>query len=194
MALVVGGDDGDGLASGFGGEEGFVFAFGVVLDEGVGGLEDGLGGAEVFSEHDDACAGVVFFEVEDVGDVGAAPAVDCLVGVSDDADVWRGRFVFHSGEWWGRGGELGGDLELDGVGVLVFVDEQVAPAGVELVFDVGMGVEDFGGVEKEVVEVDRAGFAEGFFVRDVDLGDLFGVVIERVGFVFLRVHHVVLCG
>ena len=160
MAFVVGGDDCDGFAAGFGGEEGFVFAFGVVFDEGVGGLEDRLGGAEVFSEHDDACAGVVFFEIEDVGDVRAAPAVDCLVGITDDADVWRGGFVFHPREWRGRGGELGGDFELDGVGVLVFVDEQVAPAGVEFCFDFRVGVEYFGGVEEEVVEVDRAGFAE----------------------------------
>lgn len=123
VSFVVAGDDGDGVATGLGGEEGFVFAFGVVLDECVGGVQNWFCRAEVLSEHDDLGAGVVFFEVEDVGDVGAAPAVDGLVGVSDDADIGDGGFVFHAGERRRGGGEEGGDLELDGVGVLVFVDE-----------------------------------------------------------------------
>ena len=104
----------------------------------------------------------MFFKVEDVGDVGAAPAVDGLVWVADDADVRPPKFAvfLHAWEWWGRGGQEGGDFELDGVGVLVFVDEEVSPAVVELFFDVGVGVEDFGGEEEEVVEVDGSGFSE----------------------------------
>jgi hypothetical protein len=43
VAFIAGEDDLDGLAAGFAGEEGFVAAFLVVLDEAVGGAEDGGG-------------------------------------------------------------------------------------------------------------------------------------------------------
>ena len=66
----------DGRAGGVGRPEGLVLALGVVLDDGVGRVEDGLRGAVVLFELDDARLGVVLLEVEYVRDVRAAPAVD----------------------------------------------------------------------------------------------------------------------
>ena len=59
----------------------------VVGDDGVGGVEDGLGGAVVLVEHDHLGVGIVLLELQDVADVGAAPGVDALVGVADHAEV-----------------------------------------------------------------------------------------------------------
>ena len=58
--------------------------------------------------------GKILVEVEDVPDVGAAPAVDRLVVVADDADVAV------------LAGEQLHELVLRAVGVLVLVDEDVA--------------------------------------------------------------------
>src|SRR3712207_7056583 len=54
----------------------------VVGDDGVGRVEDPLGGAVVLLQDDDARAGEVPLEVEDVAEIGAPPAVDRLVVVA----------------------------------------------------------------------------------------------------------------
>ncbi len=74
-----------------GGPERLALALGVVRDDGDCAFEDDLGGAVVLFEADGADLGKVLLELEDVLDVGAAPAVDGLVLVADDADVARGR-------------------------------------------------------------------------------------------------------
>jgi glycosyltransferase involved in cell wall biosynthesis len=53
----------------------------------VGGVEDQLGRAVVLLELHDRRVGVVALEVEDVPDVGTAPAIDRLVVVPDDGEV-----------------------------------------------------------------------------------------------------------
>ena len=62
-------------------------AAGIVGDEAGGGGEDVRGRAVVLLEPDDLGAGEVLFEAEDVGDLGAAPAIDRLVVVADAAEV-----------------------------------------------------------------------------------------------------------
>jgi len=57
------------------------------LDDGVGGVEDVLGGAIVLLQLHDRGLGEVALEAQDVADVGAAEAVDRLVVVADDAEV-----------------------------------------------------------------------------------------------------------
>ena len=69
------------------GEEVFPFALSVLRDYGAGAFEDDLGGAVVLLEADGLGVRKVFFEVEDVLDVGTAPAVDGLVFVAYYADV-----------------------------------------------------------------------------------------------------------
>ena len=49
-----------------------------MADDGVGGVEDVLGGAVVLLEQDRAGAGVVLLELLDVADRGAAEGVDGL--------------------------------------------------------------------------------------------------------------------
>ncbi len=117
----------------------------VLGDDGGGSLEDHLGGAIVLLEADDLDFGEVFFEVEDVLDVCAAPAVDGLIFVADDADI-----AVLPGE------ELH-ELVLRSVGVLVLVDHDVAVAAVVLFASFGGGFEQADGFEEEVVEVEGVG-------------------------------------
>ena len=91
----------------------FAAAAGVVLYDGIGGLENGGGGAVVLFELDDFDGGVMFLHVEQVGDFRAAPAVDALIIVADHAEV----------PMFAR--EQMDELELGGVGILVFVHHHV---------------------------------------------------------------------
>lgn len=88
----------------------------IVLDDGIGRREDVLRRAVVLLELDDRRLRVVLLEVHDVADIGAAPAVDGLVGIADDAEVVVARR------------ENLRELVLRAVRVLILVDEDVAEA------------------------------------------------------------------
>lgn len=88
VLFVFGFVDADGLSPTLGGfefEDGMVFAVGA--DDGVGGVEDGLGGAVVLGELKHMGVGVVGFEVENVFDGGAAEGIDGLGHVADDTEI-----------------------------------------------------------------------------------------------------------
>ena len=106
------------------GEEVLAFALRVLRDDGGGAFEDDLRGAVVLLEADGAGVGKIFFELEDVLDVGAAPGVDGLVFIADDADVAVGAEELH-------------ELVLGAVGVLVLVDEEIFVAAVVTLADFG---------------------------------------------------------
>ena len=72
--------------------------------------------AVIALEADDHRAGKIVLEAQNVVDVGAAPAVDRLVVVADAAEIAMPL------------GEEPQPQILHDVGVLVFVDENVAPA------------------------------------------------------------------
>src|SRR6185369_7111761 len=88
----------------------------VVRDEAGGGAEDVVSRAVVALQPDDAGAGKVALEAQDVADLGAAPAIDRLVVVADAADVAVALRQQPEPEI------------LADIGVLVLVDQQVAKA------------------------------------------------------------------
>src|SRR5712671_3548595 len=146
----------------------------------MGGVEDELGRAVVALELDDGRVRVVPFEVEDVPDIGATPAVDRLVVVADDGQVAMLR------------GE-GPDPEvLRSVRVLVFVDVEVAPAILVPSKDVWCLVEQPDGLEQEVVEVEGADLLQALDVANGETGNHLFVVIDGVVAEELRVEHLVL--
>ena len=161
VALVD--DDGDALAQL--GEEVLLQPLPVGGDDLLGGLEDRLGGAIVLLEGDELGVVEVLLEAEDVADVGVAPRVDRLVGVTDDAEV----AVFTR--------QLLGDLVLGDVGVLELVDHDVdVPVAVAL-GNVGVLAQERMGLEDEVVEVEGRGLREEVFIPLVDpMDDLLVVV------------------
>ena len=64
------------FAGGILGPQRFFFALDVVFDDAAGHIQDILRRAIVLFEANDFCRLKVFFEFQDVRDVGAAPAID----------------------------------------------------------------------------------------------------------------------
>ena len=85
-----------------------------------------------------------FLEFEDVSDVGTSERIDGLIAVTDDEDV---SMVV---------GEFEHNVVLCGVGVLVFVDEDMMEASLVVVENIGIVVEEFNSDREEVVEVHGA--------------------------------------
>ena len=132
----------------------------VVPDEAVGGVEDGLGRAVIPRQDDPVRLRKDLLEAEDVAERGAAEAEDALVVVADDGQV----AVF--------GGQHLDQLELDVVGVLELVDEDVAIAAADLVEDGGPPPEQVDDERHLVLEVDQALGAQERLVGGEHAGDL----------------------
>ena len=125
--------------------------------------------------------GKSLLELEDVADVGAAPTVDGLVFVADDADVARGA------------GKQLHQLVLRAVGVLVLVDEQVLVAAIVSFADLGDGLEQAHGLQQKIVEVQRVGLQQFLAIDLEDVRDLLFLWIGGSKKIFLRIDHVALC-
>ena len=158
LVLVPGAIEGGALALLVLRPQGLVLARGVVGDHRPGRRQDALGGAIVLLEPDHAGARIVPLEVEDVADVRPAPLVDRLVGIADAADVAV------------LAGEEADDPVLRAVGVLVLVDQDVAPEPAVPGQHLGHLVEEAHGEEQQVVEVHAAGGLQARLVAPVHRG------------------------
>ena len=138
------------------GPEPLVLPGGVVGDDGGGDVEDALGRPVVLLEGDDAAVRVVLLEVEDVPEVGAAPAVHRLVGIADHAEV--APLV---------GQELD-DAVLRAVGVLVLVDEDVGPERAVPGERLRRRLEEVHDAQEQVVEVHGPGRPEALLVQAIE--------------------------
>ena len=133
--LVKGGVALDGLALAALGPEVLAQAAGVVGDEGVGGLENGPGGAVVLFQAHHLGVGVVALEALHVLHFGPAPAIDGLVVVPHQEEV-----VPLPGQQPQPG-------VLDGIGVLELVHQDVGEALLVVVADVGPVTQQLVGTE-----------------------------------------------
>ncbi len=145
-----------------------VFAAAVVADDGRRRIENDLRRAVVAFELDGHRVWEVALEVEDVLHIGAAPLVDRLVGVADHAQV-----AVHAHE-------LLHEQVLRPVGVLIFVDHREAEAPRVALAHGRRGVEEFDGLEQQVVEVEGAGFLERVEIALVQLADVAVAQVPRV--------------
>ena len=143
------------------GEQALLLALRVVAHHGVCRREDMPGGAVVLLELDHLGRRKVLLKVQDVGDVGTAPAVDRLVVVAHDHQVAV------------LGGEQVGDLVLHVVGVLVLVDADVAEALLVLLQHVGVVAQKLQRTHQQVVEVHGVGGAQALLELQVHAGGLF---------------------
>ena len=101
--------------------------------------------------------GKMLLHVEEIGDFRAAPAVDALVVIADDAEIAM------------LAGERMDEIELGGVGVLIFVHHDVTilrAAGFE---GVGMFGEQLQREENQVVEIHGVAGVQGGFVLRADV-------------------------
>ena len=159
VPLVEDGADVDGLAAAALGPEGLALAAGVVGDDGVGGVQDVLGGAVVLLQPDEPGLGILLLKAQDVLNVGPPEAVDALVVVAHHAEVLPPP------------GEKGREQILQMVGVLVLVHQHVAELPLVVLQHLRAGAQQRHRVEDEVVEVQGVGRPELGLIPGVDLGD-----------------------
>jgi hypothetical protein len=99
------------------------------------------------------CVGVVLLEIEDVADVGLPPAVDRLIGITDDKEIAvplrqrRNQHVLHP------------------VGVLVLIDQDVLEPLLVALQQVRRRFEQIDRLRQQIVEIERVGAAQEAFVR-----------------------------
>ena len=157
------------------GPEVLLAPLGVLGDDRVGGLQDGLGGAVVLLEQDGPRGRVVLLELHDVADRRAPEGVDRLVGVADHHELGGvdGGTVAHrhTGAACGTTHQLADQLVLGVVGVLVLVDQDVAEPAAVVLGDVGEGLQDVDRRHDQVVEVERVGLPQPALVAGVGLGE-----------------------
>ena len=128
-------------------------------DQLIGDGQDRFGRAVILLEADDLGVWVISLEIQDVGDVGAAPGVDGLVGIADDADV----AMLH---------RQGVDEDILGViGVLILVDENVFEAILKLGKDGRMLLHRTHGTLEEIIEIQGVGGGQELLIFPVNLGD-----------------------
>ncbi len=140
----------------------------VVLDQGVGRVENGLGGAEVLLQRHDGHVGKRLLELQDVAHLGPTPAVDALVGVTHHAHVAMGA------------PEEPHELVLGPVGVLKLVDQDVREALLVVLEHVRTCLEEVDGDHQEVVEIHGVGGEETLLVVGVDATDAAPVGVALV--------------
>ena len=156
------------------------FTADVVCDHSRRRLQNILRGAVVLFEADDLGFGKIFFEFEDVADVGSAPGVNRLVFIADSADVVAlARQHPH-------------EFVLRAVGVLIFVDEQILEAPVVVVAHVRGGFQEPCGFQKKIIEVESVGLAQLLAVFLEQMRDLLGLGIGRLQVKLLGIEHVIL--
>ncbi len=131
-------------------------------EQSVGEVDDLRGGAVVADELDDGGPGVAAAEVQQVVGGRAGEGVDGLAGVADDAQAGAALGA----------GPLVEEALLERGDVLVLVDGEVPVLGADLVGDVRAVLQDGGGEQQDVLEVDVSAAGLGLLVDAVDLGGL----------------------
>ena len=153
LELVAAAEVDDARAAFALGPEVLVLAVAVLADDGRGRVEDDLRRSVVAFELDDGRLGKVLLEVEDVPQVGAAPLVDRLIGIADDAQV-----AVHLGE-------PADQQVLRPVRVLVLVHHDEAELAARTSSRTRCGLlEQLDRLEQEIVEVERGAVLQGLQV------------------------------
>ena len=89
--------------------------------------------------------------------VGAAPAIDGLILVSDDADIVV------------RACEVPDQPVLHPVGILVFVHHDVLETRAVLLGCGGEFIEQLNRLDQQIVKIERVGLTQAFFIRVEDV-------------------------
>ena len=138
--------------------QGFLEQLLVMCDDVVGSLQDTHCRPVVLFQFDDFQTREFIRQFFQIGDVGTAPAVNGLIVIA------------HRSELLAYAGELLEQLVLAGVGVLVFIDQQVAQAVLPLLGNVRMRCEQSYRQADQVVEINRLVGFQGGFVTQVSIG------------------------
>src|SRR5258708_23943634 len=143
------------------GPERLLFAQFIRRDDGARDLQNGAGRAIVLFEHDDLEIGKVVLEVQNVANIGAAPGINRLVFVADNAQITA---------FFGQ--ELD-DFVLDDVGVLKLVDHNVLEAALVKSKHFRNFAEQVDRYTQEIVEIQGMIALQQFVVALVDARNRF---------------------
>ena len=139
----------------------FRLAVKVVFNDGVGGVQNGLRRTIILLQQNNSRIWIILLEIQNVAHIRAAPTVNRLIGITDDANV----FVF--------GGKLLCQNVLRNVCILILVDGNVLETLLITLQNVGIFVEKIHGRENQIVEVQRIILPQLFLIQPVNLRDAF---------------------
>ncbi len=160
----------DRLALGVVAPEFFRVQMRVVGDQRVGRAQDTACAAVILFQLDNAQFRVILPEAFDIGGVGAAPGVDRLVVIA------------HAGERAARPGQQFQQRILRGVGVLVFVHQQIAQALAPGIAQGFVLLQQLHRQPDQVIEIDRVERRQTLLVLAVDIGRLaFARALRQLG-------------
>ena len=140
----------------------------ILGDQGVGGLEDGAGGAIILLQAYYLGVGVVALEALDVLHPRPTPAIDGLIVVA------------HQEEIVPVPGQQAQPGVLDGIGILELVHQDVGEALLVVVADVRAVPQQFMGAQQQIGEINLAGVLAGRLVLAIDLDALALVEIAAI--------------
>ncbi len=134
-------------------------------DEAGGSAQDMAGGAVVALEADDLRAGKIALEAQDVADLGAAPAIDRLVVIAHAAEIAPAL------------GQQAQPEILRDIGILVFVDQDVAELLLVLRQDRRLGGEERQVVQQQIAEIAGVQRGQTLLIGAVELeGHALGII------------------
>ena len=108
-----------------------------------GRAQDLRGGTIVLFQPDHLRARKILLEAQDIADLGPAPAIDRLVVIADAADIAMGLRQQPQPQILGD------------VGILIFVDEDIAEAVLPAGQNIGMGLKQRHAMQQQIAEIDR---------------------------------------
>jgi hypothetical protein len=180
VALVLAGQDPRRISRSVLAPEPFFEHMWVVRDQGVGESEDTGTGAVVLLQHDHLEVRVVGLEPGQVLGSGAAPGIDRLVVVADH------------GKGPARTRELADQIVLCPVGILVFVDQQIADPPLPGLAEIRMLTEHPCRPEYEVVEIHRIVGSQAPLIVGIEACEMALEVVLGVAVGLLWIDEVVL--
>ena len=132
--------------------ERLAFAALVVGNDGVCRIKDLAGGAVILLQPDHLRSLKILFKAHDVADIRAAPAIDALVVIADDANVAvRAAKQLHK-------------AVLRHVGVLIFIHQHIAEPAAVFFKNIRVGLKQRERFHEQVVKIERIRSAEALFI------------------------------
>src|SRR3954471_22410928 len=149
---------------------------GVVLNDRAGYIQNRLCRSIILFEPNNLCVRVMLLEIKNVGDVSAAPFVDRLIFITYDTDV----LLLLSQQTYER--------ELQRVGVLIFIYEQVAELPIVFVTNFIRAAQQSHRLDHQVIEIKRVVRVQTFFVGFVNASNRRASFIHIIGARGKRIH------
>ena len=137
-------------------------------------------GTVILFEADNFGFGKIFFEFENVANVGAAPGINRLVFIADRADVVP------------LTGKHAHEFVLRTVRILIFVDEKILEATIVVFAHRRRGLQQAHRFEQQIVKIQRVRLAQLFAILLEQVGDALGLGIGGLQVKFLGIEHVIL--